>query len=79
MSALDALARSLFCPFWDSEIANAPRSQGDDEHARTRSAHVYSRTYRRTLKEFEGVARGIANRTAGPMRSSSSAGPGVTE
>jgi hypothetical protein len=31
MSALDALARSLVCPFWDSEIANAPRSQSDDE------------------------------------------------
>ena len=36
MSALDALTRSLFCPFSDSEIANAPRSQGDDEHARTK-------------------------------------------
>ena len=27
MSALDALTGSLFCPFWASEIANAPSSQ----------------------------------------------------
>jgi hypothetical protein len=42
MSALDDLARSLFWPFWVWEIANAPRNQGDDEHARTRSAQVHS-------------------------------------
>jgi hypothetical protein len=42
MSALDDLARSLPWPFWVWEIADAPSSQGDDEHARTRSAQVHT-------------------------------------
>jgi hypothetical protein len=42
MSSLDALTRNLSCPFWGSEIANAPRNEGDYEHARTGSAQEHT-------------------------------------